>query len=262
MSVRVGCALLLAAGCGGPPAAVEYEPVTEPRPVEPARTSSLDADEDGVPDNDDMCPCAPEDRDQFEDEDGCPDVDNDQDHLLDVCDACPNEPERHNGFDDEDGCPDRAPVVVAELRIEIREDLAFGHGSAQLRANSSELLDRMAEVLNENPNVEQVRVEGHANPREPRPRRLGERRAEAVREALVGRGVDAARLSTQSAGVERPIADNTTEEGRARNRRVDLHVERFAEPARPDPPQVTQPTGPPTCPGPPRPPPPPSPCED
>lgn len=65
-----------------------------------------DRDGDGLLDVDDLCPALPEDRDGFEDEDGCPDPDNDRDGLLDVVDRCPNDTETRNGHQDEDGCPD------------------------------------------------------------------------------------------------------------------------------------------------------------
>jgi outer membrane protein OmpA-like peptidoglycan-associated protein len=65
-----------------------------------------DNDQDGILDGDDQCPNDPEDRDQFEDENGCPDPDNDQDGILDGADACPNEAEDRDQFEDEDGCPD------------------------------------------------------------------------------------------------------------------------------------------------------------
>jgi outer membrane protein OmpA-like peptidoglycan-associated protein len=65
-----------------------------------------DNDGDGVLDVTDRCPNEPEDRDSFEDEDGCPDPDNDRDGVLDVNDRCPLEPEDKDGFEDEDGCPD------------------------------------------------------------------------------------------------------------------------------------------------------------
>ncbi len=65
-----------------------------------------DNDFDGIPDKDDKCPMDPEDKDGFEDEDGCPDVDNDGDGLSDKIDQCPNEPEDKDGFQDDDGCPD------------------------------------------------------------------------------------------------------------------------------------------------------------
>jgi OmpA-OmpF porin, OOP family len=65
-----------------------------------------DNDNDGIADKDDKCPLDPEDRDSFEDEDGCPDLDNDKDEIADKADKCPNEPEDKDAFEDEDGCPD------------------------------------------------------------------------------------------------------------------------------------------------------------
>ncbi|MEA2701069.1 MAG: OmpA-OmpF porin, family [Myxococcales bacterium] len=69
-------------------------------------TTAGDRDGDGIPDNVDKCPNDPEDKDGFEDEDGCPDPDNDQDGIVDAKDKCPNQPEDKDGFEDEDGCPD------------------------------------------------------------------------------------------------------------------------------------------------------------
>jgi outer membrane protein OmpA-like peptidoglycan-associated protein len=65
-----------------------------------------DLDGDGIPDNVDQCPRIPEDRDGFQDDDGCPDPDNDGDGITDQLDQCPNEPEDRDGFRDDDGCPD------------------------------------------------------------------------------------------------------------------------------------------------------------
>jgi hypothetical protein len=65
-----------------------------------------DRDNDGILDKDDKCPTEPEDRDGFEDTDGCPDKDNDGDSIGDAMDKCPNEPEDMDGFEDTDGCPD------------------------------------------------------------------------------------------------------------------------------------------------------------
>jgi len=66
----------------------------------------LDNDGDGIPDSADKCPNEPEDKDGFQDEDGCPDPDNDNDGIPDGVDKCPLEPEDKDGFQDEDGCPD------------------------------------------------------------------------------------------------------------------------------------------------------------
>ncbi|MCK5798693.1 MAG: OmpA family protein, partial [Deltaproteobacteria bacterium] len=65
-----------------------------------------DADHDGIYDSEDKCPNQPEDKDGFQDEDGCPDPDNDNDLIPDIRDKCPNQPEDKDGFQDEDGCPD------------------------------------------------------------------------------------------------------------------------------------------------------------
>ena len=73
---------------------------TEPAPP------PKDTDGDGLMDPDDQCPLEPEDKDGFEDADGCPDPDNDKDTILDVNDKCPMDPEDMDGFEDADGCPD------------------------------------------------------------------------------------------------------------------------------------------------------------
>jgi outer membrane protein OmpA-like peptidoglycan-associated protein len=65
-----------------------------------------DRDHDGILDDKDRCPDVPEDKDQFQDEDGCPDPDNDHDGILDEQDECVLDPEDHDGFEDENGCPD------------------------------------------------------------------------------------------------------------------------------------------------------------
>ncbi len=66
----------------------------------------LDNDMDGLADVDDRCPTDPEDIDGYLDDDGCPDPDNDLDRIADSMDACPDEAEDPDGFEDEDGCPE------------------------------------------------------------------------------------------------------------------------------------------------------------
>jgi hypothetical protein len=68
--------------------------------------SAIDADADGIADDADKCPDEVEDRDGFQDDDGCPDPDNDEDGILDALDVCPLDKEDFDGFQDEDGCPD------------------------------------------------------------------------------------------------------------------------------------------------------------
>jgi len=85
-------------------AGVSYQYMHEPAPEPPPAPVEKDSDGDGLLDSADKCPNEPEDRDSFEDEDGCPDKDNDG--ILDAADKCPLKPEDKDKFQDEDGCPD------------------------------------------------------------------------------------------------------------------------------------------------------------
>ncbi|MHB8080099.1 MAG: OmpA family protein [Candidatus Krumholzibacteriia bacterium] len=66
----------------------------------------LDNDGDGIPDRRDSCPNVAEDKDGFQDDDGCPDLDNDGDGIPDALDKCPDAAEDRDGYQDDDGCPD------------------------------------------------------------------------------------------------------------------------------------------------------------
>src|SRR5690606_30825979 len=99
-----------------------------------------DNDKDGILDVDDECPMDPEDKDGFEDKDGCPDPDNDRDGILDVDDKCPNDPETYNGHEDEDGCPDKGRVIIDGSDILILDKIQFA-------TNSSEILDESYPIL-------------------------------------------------------------------------------------------------------------------
>ncbi len=79
---------------------IKWEPTAEKAP------KLLDSDGDGFFDDVDKCITAPEDKDGFEDQDGCPDYDNDNDGYVDAVDSCPNDAEDLDGFEDRDGCPD------------------------------------------------------------------------------------------------------------------------------------------------------------
>ena len=75
-------------------------------PPEVVAEAPKDTDGDGLEDPVDECPRKPEDKDGFQDEDGCPEDDNDNDGIADKIDDCPLEPEDRDGTDDTDGCPD------------------------------------------------------------------------------------------------------------------------------------------------------------
>lgn len=72
----------------------------------PTYVAPPDKDNDGIVDKLDACPNEAEDKDSFQDEDGCPDLDNDADGIPDTADKCPMEPEDKDGFQDDDGCAD------------------------------------------------------------------------------------------------------------------------------------------------------------
>ena len=187
-----------------------------------------DLDGDGIPNKYDKCPEDPEDRDRFEDGDGCPDIDNDKDGLVDTVDKCPNEPENKNGFLDEDGCPGdpNEKGVISKNKIIITEPVYFATNKAAILDQSFEILDEVARVLKENPQITLVRIEGHTDSRgkDSYNQKLSQKRAESVRKYLIGRGIDRDRLEAVGYGEAQPIADNETQEGRAKNRRVEFTI--------------------------------------
>ena len=261
--VILACVL---ASCGAPPPPPEAPrseaprseaPRSEaPRPVSGEDVDGFrdgdglpdpDNDADGVLDAQDNCPCHPEDADGFEEEDGCPDWDNDRDRIVDPCDQCPNEPEVYNGVEDLDGCPDRAIIQILGSRIQIVEHVYFDKNSAAIPASAQPLLDAVAAVLRDYPHIELLEVEGHAAMEERGATRLASRRAEAVRQALLARGVAPSRLRAQGYGTTRPLDTNATPRGRERNRRAQFRiVQAAAPPSAPAPaPHDPCPTGPP-----------------
>lgn len=251
-------------------ASIGYEGTAFKPPVEVEETTpELDADHDGIVDAADRCPNEPEDNDQFEDDDGCPDPDNDRDTIADSADRCPLLAEDKDGFEDQDGCPDAdndqdgvadasdacpnepgvgqvngcpaapqpaaqveppAAVVVADEKIELRKTILFGNNNAQIQPESQSLMDEIAKVLNQHPEIERVSVEGHTDNRgaAAHNQKLSEARAKSVLEGLKARGIEASRLTAKGFGSSVPIAANETDEGRAQNRRVELRIERRA----------------------------------
>ncbi len=182
----------------------------------------LDNDQDGIPDALDKCPNEPEDKDGFEDEDGCPDPDNDQDGIPDVIDKCPNEP----GPPEENGCPKKHTLVsVTQEKIELHQAVFFATGRATIMPQSFPLLDEVADVLRTRSTM-QVRVEGHTDSRGSRASnmRLSQARADSVKAYLVGHNVNASRMVSVGFGPDQPIETNKTAAGRERNRRVEFMI--------------------------------------
>lgn len=178
----------------------------------------VDSDGDGVADTGDDCPGTP--TETVVDPRGCP-QDSDGDGVYDVLDRCPGTP-LGSAVDDR-GCEssslggtDAAGTGVAEVEIE------YLRGEAEFSAKDAARLQGLADYLVNNPQARLV-VEGHTDSVGPAAfnLQLSLIRAEKVRRALIERhGVSAGRVEARGFGESLPQADNSTPEGRQKNRRV------------------------------------------
>jgi outer membrane protein OmpA-like peptidoglycan-associated protein len=184
----------------------------------------LDNDGDGLADARDRCPLRGETRNQIDDEDGCPETDDDGDGLLGSRDQCPDAGEIKNGFKDGDGCADDLPAPVKSV-VGVIQGVKFRGLTPQIVGASLASLDQIVEVLKEFPELK-VEIAGHTDGRgrEDTNRELSQKRAEAVREYLVSKGIARERVGAVGYGMDRPIATNRTQAGRASNRRVELKI--------------------------------------
>ena len=179
-----------------------------------------DKDEDGIKDAADKCPSDPEDKDAFQDTDGCPDPDNDNDGITDDKDKCPNEAETQNGFEDEDGCPDEIPLPKSQ----ILHGVEFRGGSAELLPQSFAILTNMASTLKKAKGI-RIEIRGYTDSRgsDATNLKVSQLRADAVRNFLVSQGVDSSMLYARGYGEASPIASNNTVAGRQQNKRIEIH---------------------------------------
>ena len=180
-----------------------------------------DNDGDGVPDDRDSCPNEPEDRDGVDDSDGCPDGDNDQDGIPDGADDCPTQPETFNGYDDTDGCPDEQPPP--DTFDGVIPGINFKSGRAEITVSSYAVLDEVVATLQKYP-VIRIEVQGHTDSDGSSSANLdlSARRARAVVEYLINRGIDPNRLEYVGYGESKPLVPNTSREQKAVNRRVEF----------------------------------------
>ncbi|MDP3504065.1 MAG: OmpA family protein [Myxococcales bacterium] len=215
-----------------------------------------DRDGDGIADRLDRCPGEKEDIDTFEDTDGCPDPDNDADGVLDTADMCPlvkGAPEnkgcpdvdtdgdglvdrldncpREAGDAKNNGCKLKQLVVIESGKLRILDTVYFKLNQAIIETRSYPLLDNVKAIMAEHPEIERLRVEGHTDNQgnDASNLKLSQARAEAVKAYLVKKGVQAGRLEPVGYGEARPIADNRTVPGRAKNRRVEFNIVGGAE---------------------------------
>jgi len=189
-----------------------------------------DQDCDGVPDADDRCP-----EEHGKDGAGCPvppacpsceapNPDPDGDGIIAPDDKCPTAAETRNGFQDADGCPDEIPEEVKKFTGTM-EGIKFEFASAVIAPASYPVLDGAAKTLQDYPDL-RVLISGHTDNVGARETNVGlsQRRADAVKTYLVGKGGAADRIETRGAGPDEPVADNATPAGRQQNRRIEFKI--------------------------------------
>ncbi len=176
---------------------------------------SGDRDGDNIPDSLDKCPTTPEDRDGFSDKDGCPDYDNDADGIPDSTDACPEE----KGTEFNRGCPE-----TGDLRFErtVLTAVAFEPGKSKI-VSGSEILDKIFDAMQKAP-ASKIEFQVHTDNLGPSDscRALSQKRADVLKLYLVAKGIRPDRIKALGMGSDFPVADNSTEEGRAKNRGVEV----------------------------------------
>jgi outer membrane protein OmpA-like peptidoglycan-associated protein len=206
-----------------------------------------DTDSDGVADGPDQCPNTP--ARATVDANGCP-VDSDRDGVPDGIDRCPGTPagtevdsagcqratdSDRDGVDDtKDKCPGTAagmrvdaagcPILFTEARTPVvLRGVTFETGRSALKPDSYTILDIVAASLIANPDIK-IEIAGHtdATGSAATNTRLSQARADAVRAYLASKGVAPQRMVAKGYGPSQPIAPNTTPDGRAQNRRVEL----------------------------------------
>ena len=178
-----------------------------------------DTDGDGVNDEIDKCPTVA----GLAKYQGCPIPDTDGDGVNDEQDKCPTEAGPASNF----GCPVIAAEIVNKINVSAKH-LFFATGSAKLLAKSNASLNEVIAILNDHPTYK-VDISGHTDNKGKADKNqiLSEARANSVKAYLVKKGVDETRLVAAGFGQDKPLADNKTAKGRAKNRRVEMEVRNY-----------------------------------
>ncbi|MGN8276804.1 OmpA family protein [Pseudomonas sp. SMV71] len=164
------------------------------------------------------------------------DGDEDGDGVFDRRDRCPDTPA--NTPVEHHGCPlpqypASAPPVEPQapasevITLNDAGKVLFDFDQSDLTAEARSQLDGLMSKLS-HANVVSIRVVGHTDSvgTDAYNQRLSERRASSVVEYLLTQGLAPDKLTSEGKGESEPVADNTTDEGRAQNRRVELHLQR------------------------------------
>lgn len=117
-----------------------------------------------------------------------------------------------------------------QLKLTIPNDISFDSGRYDIKPNLRPILDQFAQGLSQQPSAE-VRIIGHTDNvgSDALNNALSVNRAQSARDYLAARGVNASRMTIDGRGEREPIADNGTEAGRARNRRIDIFLAERAQ---------------------------------
>lgn len=216
-----------------------------------------DSDRDGIFDTDDACPAQSGVLSAERERNGCPPPDRDGDQILDRDDACvaeagildpdparngcppPSDTDGDQILDPEDACPERPGsadpdrskhgcprVSLKGDMVQVLDRIEFENGKATLTAESEPILQAVAGLLREHPEIAELDIQGHTDNKGKHASNmdLSRRRAAAVRNWLIQNGIAKERLTSRGVGPERPIDSNDTAAGRQKNRRVEFHV--------------------------------------
>ncbi len=125
-----------------------------------------------------------------------------------------------------DGCEQAAPVIESR-KIAINQVIHFDFNKSTIKSDSFGILNEVAAVINGNGKIDKISVEGHTDAigSDAYNQRLSNARANAVKNYLISKGVSASKLSAVGFGESKPVADNSTERGRAANRRTEFVVQ-------------------------------------
>ena len=178
-----------------------------------------DTDGDGVNDEMDKCPSVA----GLAKYEGCPIPDTDGDGVNDEVDKCPT----RAGDASNQGCPVIAKEVIEKINFAAK-NIFFATGSYKLLAKSNKSLDGVVSLMNADSSL-MIDIDGHTDAQgsEESNQVLSDNRAGAVKTYLVSKGVTETRLKSAGYGELKPVADNTSSAGRAKNRRTEMIVRNY-----------------------------------
>ena len=178
-----------------------------------------DTDKDGINDEEDKCPTVPGVA-RYQ---GCPIPDGDGDGVNDEEDKCPTRP----GPASYQGCPEIAKEVIEKVNYAAK-NVFFATGSYKLLAKSHKSLNEVAELMKADESL-MLDIDGHTDDtgKEETNQTLSDNRAKAVKDYLIAKGVADSRLFATGYGESKPVADNKTAAGRAKNRRTEMTARNF-----------------------------------